>query len=62
MQLVGDAVKTDSKESFIHSLKKARGLKGPKMITYAIAAAVISLIWRARNAKIFAHHMLPVQT
>ena len=48
--------------AFIFSLLHLKAPKREKMITYAIAAAGIYQIWRTRNEKTFAHHLIPVHT
>ena len=52
---------TSSTSSFIHSILNLKGPKRQKTIAYAIYAAGIYQIWRARNEKIFAQHQLSVQ-
>ena len=51
-----------SKEAFARSLTKLKKPRGEKQITYSIAAAVISNIWRARNEKIFSNYAPSIQT
>ena len=48
--------------AFIHSLQHLTVPKRDRMIIYAIAAAGIYHIWRARNEMTFAHHLIPVRT
>ncbi|KAJ8435719.1 hypothetical protein Cgig2_002676 [Carnegiea gigantea] len=55
-------VDTSNKQAFTQSLVKLKKPKGEKQVTYAIAAAAIYSIWRARNEKIFSNHMIYVQT
>lgn len=51
---------TSSTSSFMHSILNLKVSKREKIIAYAIYAAGIYQIWRARNERIFAQHQLPV--
>ena len=44
-----NTIDISNKEAFARSLIKLKKPRGEKQITYAIAAAVIYNIWRARN-------------
>ncbi|KAJ8419632.1 hypothetical protein Cgig2_004554 [Carnegiea gigantea] len=43
-------------------IDKAQNAKGERQATYAIVAAAIYSIWRARNEKVFSNHMIHLQT
>jgi len=55
-------VDISTKEGLTKSLVKLKMPKGERQVTYAIAAAAIYSIWRARNEKIFYNYMIYAQT
>ncbi|KAJ8428134.1 hypothetical protein Cgig2_017732 [Carnegiea gigantea] len=46
-------------EAFLTALKKLKGPRQKKRITYAVVAAAIYHIWRVRNTQLFDHKLLP---